>query len=209
MAKTDLLRPLAGSKTTPWPLAMGINHARRLSGMGMSHRVAVLAILASMRMNPEARSTARQSKRPNSEVRRPQKAPMAKRAIGSSGQWSNRLWRSSGLKISVSVGALRPRSISVISSTTSRFGYFGRRAKCSRHPINRSKLLRVRVVRGSPLFFSETEGSRGPIHAAFDINNQPTFKTPNKRWWRRRELKPGWAIRESAKKCDKKPVFIG
>ena len=40
-------------------------------------------------------------------------------------------------------------------------------------------------------------------------NNQPTFKNPSKRWWRRRELKPGWAFRVSARRCDKKPVFIG
>ena len=32
---------------------------------------------------------------------------------------------------------------------------------------------------------------------------------PDKRWWRRRELKPGLAFRASARRCDKKPVFIG
>jgi hypothetical protein len=41
------------------------------------------------------------------------------------------------------------------------------------------------------------------------IANRGAFKNPNKRWWRRRELKPGWAFRVSARRCDKKPVFIG
>ena len=35
-----------------------------------------------------------------------------------------------------------------------------------------------------------------------------SLKNPSKRWWRRRELKPGWAIRVSARTCDKMTVFI-
>jgi len=50
---------------------------------------------------------------------------------------------------------------------------------------------------------------RGATRVENRWNHQPFFKNPSKRWWRRRELKPGWAVRVSARRCDKKPVFIG